>query len=227
MKIANGVNMMTLTSDFTGHQMTIHPTLVWDEDHVILVDTGMPGMAEQIRTEMEKAGVPFDKLTTVVLTHQDFDHIGGLPDIIQQSNNSIEVIAHEADKPYIEGEKLLMKMDRDRAEKMAPPKAKVDKTVADQEELPYCGGIRVIYTPGHTPGHISLYLENSKTLITGDAIVSENGRLIGPNPQFTPDMALALQSIKKFAAYDIQSVICYHGGLCTNNVNQQLRDLVK
>ncbi|MFC7394000.1 MBL fold metallo-hydrolase [Scopulibacillus cellulosilyticus] len=227
MKIANGVEMLELKTDVTGHQMTLHPSLVWDSDNVVLIDAGVPGQADQIRAEMEKAGVSFDKLTTVILTHQDFDHIGSLPEIIQQSKNKIEVIAHEADKPYIEGEKLLMKMDRERAEKMTPPKAKVDKTVADQEELPYCGGIKVIYTPGHTPGHISLYLEKSKTLITGDAIVSENGRLIGPNPPFTPDMDLALQSIKKFTEYDIQSVICYHGGLCTDNVNQQLRDIVK
>jgi glyoxylase-like metal-dependent hydrolase (beta-lactamase superfamily II) len=38
-----------------------------------------------------------------------------------------------------------------------PPKAKVDETLADNQELSYCGGIQVIFTPGHSPGHISLY----------------------------------------------------------------------
>lgn len=106
-----------------------------------------------------------------------------------------------------------------------PITAKVDRTIGDGEVLPYCGGISVIFTPGHTPGHVSLYHQPSKTLITGDALVAANGELLGPNPQATPDMEMALRSLKKFTEYDISTVICYHGGVYTNNPNARLAEL--
>ncbi|WP_270344338.1 hypothetical protein [Bacillus mobilis] len=64
-------------------------------------------------------------------------------------------------------------------------------------------------------------------MITGDSIVSENGRIKGPISQFTPDMDTALESIKKFTNYNIEAIVCYHDGLCTDNINQQLLDLIK
>lgn len=106
-----------------------------------------------------------------------------------------------------------------------PPKSKVDKTVADGEELPYCGGIVVIHTPGHTPGHISLYHIQSKTLIAGDSMIVANRELLGPDPQYCIDADLAVNSLKKFVQYDIETVICYHGGLYKDNVNRRIAEL--
>lgn len=214
-KIADGIAMLDLTMDAHGHQMVIHPTLLWDDEQVILVDTGMPGQLAAIQSEMAQAGVAFSRLTKVILTHQDMDHIGGLPDILNAAKDPIEVLAHELDKPYIEGEKRMIKSAPD----ATVPTATVQRTLADGEVLPYFGGLSVIFTPGHTPGHISLYHQPTKTLITGDAIVSEDGRLLGPNEQFTPDLPEALRSIKKFADFDVDTAICYHGGLCTDGVN--------
>lgn len=242
MRVADGVEALELTTQVMGNQMTIHPTLIWDQDTVILVDTGMPGQLDLIRNAMDQADVPFSKLDKVIITHQDIDHIGGLPEILEASDHKIEVLAHEIDKPYIEGEKTPIKMNPERASKMLeklpeeqrnqmkamyenPPSASVDTTVADGEKLPYCGGITVIFTPGHTPGHISLYLNESKTLVTGDALIAENGKLIGLNEQATPDMETAVKSLKKFVPYDIETVICYHGGICKENVNEQIADL--
>ncbi|CAM3923328.1 MBL fold metallo-hydrolase [Alicyclobacillus pomorum] len=244
MKIANGVEALDVSVNMMGRQMVIHPTLLWDEDEVILVDTGMPGQLAEIRAAMEHAGVPFDKLSKVILTHQDLDHIGGLPAILKAVDHPVEVLAHQEDKPYIEGDKPPLKMNPERVAKMlesvpaeqrqrvqalfgTPITAKVDKTVEDGEVLPYCGGIMVIFTPGHTPGHISLYLHESKTLITGDALVAANGELLGPNPEVTPDMETALKSLKKFTKYDIETVICYHGGVYKENANQRLAALAE
>ena len=60
-----------------------------------------------------------------------------------------------------------------------------------------------------TPGHICLYLNQSKILITGDALIAVDGELQGPNLQATYDMNAALKSLKKFTQYDIETVICY------------------
>lgn len=242
MKLANNVEVLELVMNLMGQQSIIHPTLLWDENEVVLVDTGIPGQLEEIREAMDKAGVPFHKLTKVILTHQDIDHIGSLPAILEAADHKIEIMAHEADKPFIEGNKPPLKMNPERVAKMleslpeeqrqkiqlmfgTPIIATVNQTLSDGEVLPYCGGITIIYTPGHTPGHISLYLHSSKTLITGDALVAINGVLQGPNPQATPDMETALQSIKKFTEYDIETVICYHGGVYKENPNNRLFEL--
>ncbi|MDR3540118.1 MAG: MBL fold metallo-hydrolase [Desulfosporosinus sp.] len=75
-------------------------------------------------------------------------------------------------------------------------KANVDKTVEDGEVLPYCGGITVIFTPGHTPRHICLYLSKSRTLITGDALNVIDGHLVGPKPEYSSDIDAARKSLK-------------------------------
>ncbi|SFA75685.1 Metallo-beta-lactamase superfamily protein [Cohnella sp. OV330] len=51
----------------------------------------------------------------------------------------------------------------------------VNQIIADGDEIPVLGGVVVIHTRGHTPGHISLYLKQSKTLIAGDAFMIEEG----------------------------------------------------
>jgi len=242
MRLADGVEMLELPiRSFTG-QNIIHPTLTWDDDTVVLVDAGFSGQLQQIREAMARAGVSFDRLDKVIVTHQDIDHIGGLPDIILESSHKVEVLSHEEEKPYIEGRKPLIKMNQARLSKRLvslseeqrqqaealfanPPKASVDTAVADGEILPYCGGITVIFTPGHTPGHICLYLNKSKILVTGDALVAADGELRGPNPGATYDMDAALKSLKKLTRYDIETVVCYHGGVYRDHPNKRLAEL--
>lgn len=71
----------------------------------------MPGQLEGIRDAMIGIGVPFEQLQAIILTHQDIDHIGSLPEIQQKADHSIEVYAHGLDKPYIEGQLPLIKGD--------------------------------------------------------------------------------------------------------------------
>jgi glyoxylase-like metal-dependent hydrolase (beta-lactamase superfamily II) len=106
-----------------------------------------------------------------------------------------------------------------------PPKGPVNGILEDGFELPNCGGIIVIHTPGHTPGHVSLYHKQSKTLIAADALVVSNGQLLGPIPEYSVNYEIAMQSINKFVEYDIEAVICYHGGLYTDNVNQRIAEI--
>lgn len=246
MQVANGIEMLEISAIIMGKANVIHPTLIWDEALVILVDTGYPGQLPLFREAMEKAGIPFDTLSKIIITHQDIDHIGNLPTILKESLQRVEVLANEVEKPYIQGEKRLLKLtpeaiaqamnslpaemseERRKAFKAAlenPPKANVDKTIADGEELPYCGGIIVINTPGHTPGHICLYHKKTKTLIAGDAMKVGDGQLLRPDPRTTLDMDLAIKSLKKLTQYDIEAVICYHGGLYKGNANQRIAEL--
>jgi len=219
MEISKGIAMLQL--DFEGN--IIHPVLIWDEEMVVLIDTGFPGQYDDLCIALEKIGVPISQLKAVILTHQDVDHIGCLPEILQECGSQIKIYAHELDKPYIEGQLPLLKDSH----LEHPPMGKVNETVTDGQELPFCGGIRVIHTPGHTPGHISLYLMDSKTLIAGDSMYSVDGMLGGIHEPTTLDTETARFSLKKYIELDITSVICYHGGRSHMNVNEQISRLVK
>lgn len=213
MEISNGVHMLEL--DF--HGTTINPTLLWDQEMAVLIDTGFPGQIEDLRMSMKKAGVSLDKVKAVILTHQDIDHIGSLPEIMRERGSNVQVYAHELDQPYIQGELPLLKDGHIKN----PPKGRVDQPLIDGQELPFCGGIQVI----HTPGHISLYLRKSKTLVAGDSMYSVNGRLGGIHEPTTLDIEEARLSLKKYLDLTIESVICYHGGLSKGRINDQIRIL--
>ncbi|MEK5422885.1 MBL fold metallo-hydrolase [Viridibacillus sp. FSL R5-0477] len=218
MGIYKGVEMLHL--EFNG--IIIHPTLLWNQEMAVLIDTGFPGQIEDIRVAMEKVGISFDKLKVIILTHQDIDHIGSIPEILQECGSNIKVYAHDLDKPYIQGDLSLLKDGH----LENPPKGKVDDTLKDGQELPYCGGIRIIHTPGHTPGHISLYLEQSKTLIAGDSMYSENGIIKGIHAPTVLDIKEARLSLKKYLDLDIESVVCYHGGLSKGNIHDQIQEVI-
>lgn len=238
MKIADGVEALEINVNHLGKQTKLCPTLFWDETTAVLVDAGYPGFQKQIKYKIEKAGIPFDRLNKIILTHQDFDHTGGLPDLLAISQQKIAVMAHELDKPYIQGEMPLLKTSLKNIPELyhklsAPPMTyeykvdvPVDVTVADGEELPYCGGILVIHMPGHTPGHICLYHKKSKTFVAGDALVFINGKLSKTLDSLTQDITKANKSLEKLVDYDIKTLICYHEGVCKDNVRQRLLEIL-
>ncbi len=244
MLIAPRVELLNLKMDLFGAPSWVHPTLVWDESEAVLIDAGYPGLLEQLREEVEGAGVPLGRLTKLIITHQDIDHIGGVNALLAE-NERIEVLAHEDDRPYILGERPLIKFSPERLAQITElvsalpekrrratldgfehPNPRIDRLIADGERLPYCGGIVVIHTPGHTPGHVMLYLESSRVLVAGDGLNISDGRLTGPNPQLTPDLGQAIRSLAKLAAYEIETIVCYHDGAYTGgDIGTRLAEL--
>lgn len=238
--------MLDLSASVMGRIDTVHPILLWDEQSVVLVDTGFPKQLEQLRGAIESYGISFANLNHIVLTHQDIDHIGNLPDLIQGSAIKIKVMAHEIEKPYIQGDQRILRFTDEaiasidqmpaqipeafkrglKALMLNPPCAPVDRTIAGGEHLPGFECITVIDTPGHTPGHISLYHEPSRTLIAGDALVVRDGQLCGPDPESTLDMTTAMLSLRKLSAFDIETVVCYHGGLFRSISNERITELL-
>ena len=208
---------------------TLYPVLIWDDAGAVLIDTGLPGQLELFRSAVERTGMVFERVKTVILTHHDMDHIGSAKLL---RGHGAEIMAHELEAPYIQGDALspkLVAMENrynglsegertflERVKAGAPLfHVHVDRNLADNETLPYCGGIKVIHTPGHTPGHITLHLMESDILIAGDAANIENGNLCGANPQHTIDMVKASESFERIKSIGAKGVICYHGGYIT------------
>jgi glyoxylase-like metal-dependent hydrolase (beta-lactamase superfamily II) len=163
------------------------------------------------------------------LTHQDIDHVGSLHDLVRASG--AHVLAHAIEAPFIDGREvprfarpeMLAQRPELRAviERLRP--TAVDEVLEDGARLDVAGGMRAIFTPGRTPGHMCLYLERSGTLVAGDALTASGGRLQGPNPGATADMATASRSVARLAELDVRALVCYHGGVVQEDAAGQLR----
>jgi glyoxylase-like metal-dependent hydrolase (beta-lactamase superfamily II) len=209
-------------------------SLILDAAHgPTLVDTGLPFQREALDAALAEVGLAVADLKRIIITHQDIDHVGMLHDLAAASG--AEVLAHSVEIPTIDGSaepRFMLPENQERmpflrplAEQFRP--TPVTSALADGQRLDLAGGVRVIFTPGHTPGHISLYLERSQTLIAADALTASDGRLAGPSPQATIDLPLAHQSLKKLSELEIATIVCYHGGVVNDNAQEQLRQLAQ
>ncbi|MCC8122826.1 MAG: MBL fold metallo-hydrolase [Oscillospiraceae bacterium] len=152
-------------------------------------------------------------------------------------------MAHVLEAPYLDGRKTPVKLEaleaagdnipdglkamRDNMRAgFASRRFAVDQLVGDGEVLPFCGGIIVLHTPGHTPGHICLYRKDGGVLITGDALNVVGGMLTGPNADYSLDIDEAVRSVRKLQGLDIQTVICYHGGIFQGDMRTALEQIV-
>lgn len=237
MAIILGEGVFALELEMNGS--SIYPALLWNEqDGATLIDTGMVGMLGQLQEAVRQAGVEWNDIRRVILTHQDIDHIGNLPAIVSSLPSKPEIWAHQDDAPVIEGKQPLLKMSKERLAAMPDgfrqvieglfrdlTEIKVDKLLQDGEILPLQGNIQVIHTPGHTPGHLCFYISDDKLLLAADELRVENGELAGPNEPFTPDMPLALKSMAKLEGLALIRVLCYHGGVYDRQPEQAIRKL--
>ncbi len=244
-KISNGVYAFELEMERLGQTSTIYPLLIFDGDTSAMIDAGLPTSIPEIETQLSEVGLAISDIDAFILTHQDLDHIGGLPALVALAAEGTEVICHGAEEPYIEGTKQFGRLDpenlkttfesmpeslRDEMQKLvAEAKAykgvAVTNTVEDGDVLPFGGGITVVHTPGHTEGHICLYLNESGMLVAGDELDLVDGGLFGPKHGLSADEEEAYASIAKLTKYDIESVLCYHGGFFAGNARERITEL--
>lgn len=154
----------------------------------VLVDTGVEGKASDIESALSEAGSSWNELGHLILTHKHPDHIGSAGSIIEEASEAV-VYAGEEDIPAIELSRKIT-------------------AVADGDDI---AGLRVIGTPGHTPGHVSVLDPTSRVFVAGDAMVGENGGAAKPPAQYTEDMDEALRSVSKVAELDFDIVLFGHG----------------
>ena len=234
MRLNDDLHILALPLQRDGQTVFLNLSLILDAANgPTLVDTGLPGQLEAIAAALAEAGVQAQELRRIILTHQDIDHVGSLHDLARASG--ARVLASAVEAPFIDGrqaprfarpEILAQRPElRAMAERFQP--TPVDETLEDGALLDLAGGVRLVFTPGHTPGHMCLYHERSRTLIAGDALTSNDGQLWGPNESATPDMPTAVQSVQKLAALEVQAIVCYHGGLVRDDAGGQLRRLAQ
>ncbi|QMU27501.1 MBL fold metallo-hydrolase [Adhaeribacter radiodurans] len=228
--------------NFKGVENVLYPVILQNEAELILIDCGYPGFIPLLEKALQQHNLSLQNLTGIIITHHDIDHVGCLYEL-KEKYPALKIYSPEIEEPYINGQKKSLRLQQAEALYNSLPEEQKPGALAFQEmlkqiqpvpvdatfteeELPFLRGVRVIKTPGHMPGHISLYLPECKTLIAADAVVIENGELEISNPDFTLDLKRAVDSIKKLQALNIQQLVCYHGGNTLNDIQLNLEKLI-
>ena len=217
--------------EFNGQRNTIYPSLIVWNNELTLVDTGYINFLPLIENEIIKRGYEMKYLKNIIITHYDDDHIGSLHDF-KEKYPWINIIASEIESSYISGEmkserlvqaeELLENMPLEEMEfgKWFIKQLKDLKHIAINQKV-HDGDMilhnecRVVATPGHTSGHISLYFPKLNSVITGDAAANENQQLVIANPHFCLNMDNAKHSLRKIQNLQADTYYCYHGGKIT------------
>jgi len=229
-KIAENVILLSVPVDRPDFEMTLHMVLTWDDENLVLIDAGVPDQGAAIARAIAAAGFDVANLTHIIITHQDMDHIGSIPELLAMAPKA-KVVAHYDEAPYMDGRRMPIRLanalenydnfpdeakvqiDQAKADYEAGKfKLKIDKVLADKEKLAICGGIEAVHTPGHMPGHITLFLAASGIMVCGDAANIADNAIVGPNPVHTSDMETAMQSLEKIKKYPLTGIVAYHGG---------------
>ena len=200
-------------------------------DEWVLMDTGMSNCAASILEIVSERFPRNNRPSAIILTHGHFDHVGGIQELIDEWKTP--VYAHPAEFVYLTGQRTYPTHNITRGRKSI---TRMSAMYRDERvnignvllPLPSAGtlsclpGWRWIHTPGHSPGHVSLFRESDRVLLAGDAFVTvradsfykaifQKAEINGPPPFFTTDWAVAHDSVKKLAALKPDIAVTGHG----------------
>ena len=176
------VNVTRVMTDFVSSYVLIRGK------EAAIVDTGLPNNGEQFSEVIKKAGLGWEAVGHLILTHYHRDHVGSMEEVLTAAPKAT-VYAGAADIPQIQSPRQI-------------------KAVGDGDDV---FGLQIIATPGHTPGHICVYDPAGSLIVLGDAMVNMDDTLGGPNPQYTANMDQAHASVKKLAALTFDKAFFGHG----------------
>ena len=197
----------------------------------VLVDAGVPGTAGRIRhAAEERFGAPA-RPAAIVLTHGHFDHVGALRELLERWD--VPVYAHELERPYLDGTVAYDPPDPTVGgglmSLLSPlyPRGPIDvrpwlRTLPADGGVPGMPGWRWVHTPGHAPGHVSLWRAADRALIAGDAfittkqesalaVLTQEIEVHGPPFYYTPDWDAAAASVRRLAALEPELANTGHG----------------
>lgn len=231
--VASGVGIQVLPDLFCYTIQIVNIVLVGSPEtkDFVLVDAGMPHSANEIISVTEERFGTNNRPKAIILTHGHFDHVGAILELIDHWK--VPVYAHELELPFLTGKMSYPEPDPTVEGGMV---AKMSSMFPNEpinlakhvEKLPLDGsvpkmpGFRWVHTPGHTPGHVSLYREADQTLIAGDAFVTvkqeylykvltQEQEISGPPRYFTTDWKASWESVKKLAALNPFVAVTGHG----------------
>jgi glyoxylase-like metal-dependent hydrolase (beta-lactamase superfamily II) len=168
----------------------IYSFLVIGPSGLVLVDAGPPDSAAAIGQALTGLDAAWSDLTDIVLTHRHFDHTGGLAEVAKLASGAAVWAGRDdaAEIPF-EGRRAIGPL-----------------TEGDQ-----VGDLFVLHTPGHTPGHVSLFHDQASILLVGDVVGSWGDAVTFGPPAFSSDPALQRRSLERLAGLGATRILFSHG----------------
>ncbi|MHC0036253.1 MBL fold metallo-hydrolase [Pseudoneobacillus sp. C159] len=231
--IASGVGIEVLPDLYCYTIQIVNICLVGNPDtgDFVIVDAGMPESANEIISVTEERFGINSRPKAIILTHGHFDHVGAVIELVKHWN--VDVYAHELELPFLTGKMSYPDPDPTveggMVAKMSPmfPNHPINlggriKVLPEDGSVPHMPGFRWIYTPGHTPGHVSFFREQDRALIAGDAFVTvkqdslykvltQEFEINGPPRYLTTDWDASRESVKTLASLKPIVAVTGHG----------------
>jgi len=205
-----------------------------DDGQVTLVDCGLSRAPARIVAALAGIGRHPSDVTRIILTHAHADHAGGAKQIVDQAAaEGVDVHAEDADDirsgtiPPVAASTMGRLVARGPMSHFEP--VAVSRELTDGEELEVGGGLRILHTPGHTPGHISLIHQTTGVLITGDVIfhMGWRDRMRWPVSAVCTNATLNRQSAHVLAETEYDIAAFTHGPEIRERAREQVRDFVR
>jgi glyoxylase-like metal-dependent hydrolase (beta-lactamase superfamily II) len=220
--LAPGLWRIPLISDFVNGFMFKD-----DDGQITLLDMGVKKSAPRVLAALTAIGSGPSDVTRLVLSHAHPDHAGGAAAVAAATGQGFAIHAEDADYarsgrgPQRDHSLRLGRlMDRLAAAKFDP--VPVSREMADGEVLPVAGGLTVVHTPGHSPGHCSFLHEPTSTLITSDAIFNVRG-IRWPVKAFCTDFRMTTQTAQRLAELPYDLAAFTHGPELRERPREQIR----
>lgn len=202
--------------------VTANSYILVDLDGLTLIDTGLPYSEKRILEYIVSLGRSARDVRRILITHADLDHYGCLAALQEASGACVYASRLEA-ASMVKGQSS-RPVDRsiDTALKrflfalmsrwMKATPVQVDEILTHGQVLPVLGGLQVVETPGHSPGHLSYFLSSAGILFCGDSMRSDGKRGFRASRSRNDwDQALASVSVQKLAGLGAQIVCPGHG----------------
>jgi glyoxylase-like metal-dependent hydrolase (beta-lactamase superfamily II) len=203
-----------------------------EEDGVTLVDCGLKLAPPRIVRGLAAIGRSPADVIRIVLTHAHLDHAGGAARMKKRTGAPLHV--HEDDErwlargiqPPVTGRvgglgRLMQRMPAQRF-----PAVGDGITFADGDVIPVAGGLTVVHTPGHTPGHVSLLHAPTGVLITGDSIFNVLGTRWPPS-SFCSDVDQNRRTAARLADLDYTTAGFTHGPEIRGTGREKIREFLR
>jgi glyoxylase-like metal-dependent hydrolase (beta-lactamase superfamily II) len=197
-----------------------------DGDGLTIIDASLPPAGNQILKQVQAMGRQPADIKRILITHAHPDHVGALP--LLKERTGAQVMASAQERPVIEG-----KVPVPRAPgRLRPPETRykgtpVDRVLSEGDVLPeVMGGLQVLFTPGHAPGHLAFWQPEKRILFCGDVIFHFRNLTL-PFSFLTGDVEENKRSVRRLAGMDA-AVVCFgHGEPLVENAAQAIRDFAE